>query len=126
MKKLSLYIFLVLIWCNVGFTQTYFKLVSVYDYEVALEKAKTDKEISDKLQIYFVGLSDGMAWTDDLHKRENKKRIYCLDDKTADIFIIMAIVNNYIKNKNFTVDEKQLYPIGLVVADAMKTEFPCN
>ena len=125
MKK-SLYLFLVLMWCNVGFTQTYFKLVSVYDYEVALEKAKTDKEISDGLQMYLIGLSDGMAWTDDLHKRENKKRIYCLGDKTADIFIIMAIVNNYIKNKNFTVDEKQLYPIGLVVADAMKTEFPCN
>ena len=68
MKKLSLYIFLGLMFCNVGFTQTYFKLVSVYDYEVALEKAKTDKEISGKLQTYFVGLSDGMAWTDDLHK----------------------------------------------------------
>ena len=124
MKKLSLYVFLVLMLCNVGLNaQTYFK---VYDYEVALEKAKTDKEISDGLQMYLIGLSDGMAWTDDLHKKEYKKRIYCLGDKTADIFIIMAIVNNYIKNKNFTVDEKQLYPIGLVVADAMKTEFPCN
>ena len=72
MKKLSLYIFLVLMWYNVGFTQTYLKLVSVYDYEVALEKAKTDKEISGKLQTYFVGLSDGMAWTDDLHRKKIK------------------------------------------------------
>ena len=48
------------------------KLVSVYDYEVALEKAKTDKEISGKLQTYFVGLSDGMAWTDDLHRKKIK------------------------------------------------------
>ena len=126
MKKLFLYIFFVLLFCNVVNAQTYFKLVSVYDYEVALEKAKTDKEISERLQIYFVGLADGMAWTDDLHKRENKKRIYCLGDKTADIFIIMAIVNNYIKNKNFTLAQKQIYPIGLLVADAMKTEFPCN
>ena len=84
------------------------------------------KEISDKLQIYFVGLSDGMAWTDDLHKRENKKRIYCLGDKTANIHVIMTIVNNHIKNKNFTLAQKQIYPIGLLVADAMKTEFPCN
>ena len=113
-------------WCNVGFTQTYFKLVSVYDYEVALEKAKTDKEISERLQIYFVGLADGMAWTDDLHKRENKKRIYCLGDKTANILVIMSIVNKHIKNKNFTLAQKQIYPIGLLVADAMKTEFPCN
>ena len=126
MKKLFLYIFLVLLWCNVGFTQTYFKLVSIYDYEVALEKAKTDKEISERLQIYFVGLADGMAWTDDLHKRENKKRIYCLGDKTANIHVIMTIVNNHIKNKNFTLAQKQIYPIGLLVADAMKTEFPCN
>ena len=67
-----------------------------------------------------------MAWTDDLHKRENKKRIYCLDDKIADIFIIMAIVNNHIKNKNFTFAQKQLYPICLIVVDVMKTEFLCN
>jgi len=67
-----------------------------------------------------------MAWTDDLHKREKKKRIYCLNDKIADIFIIMAIVNNHIKNKNFTLAQKQLYPIALIVADAMKTEFLCN
>ena len=126
MKKLFLYIFFVLLFCNVVNAQTYFKLVSVYDYEVALEKAKTDKEISERLQIYFVGLADGMAWTDDLHKRENKKRIYCLGDKTADIFIFMAIVNIHIKNKNFTLAQKQLYPIGLIAADAMKTEFPCN
>ena len=126
MKKLSLYIFLVLMWCNVGFTQTYFKLVSVYDYEVALEKAKTDREISDRLQMYLIGLSDGMAWTDDFHKKVNQKRIYCLGNKTADIFIMMAVVNNHIKNKNFTLAQKQLYPIGLLVADAMKTEFPCN
>ena len=127
MTKLTLYAFLILMVCNVGLNaQTYFKLTSVYDYEDALEKAKTDKEISEKLQMYFIGLSDGMAWTDDLHKKEYKKRIYCLGDKTANIFIIMAIVNNYIENKNFTLAEKQLYPIGLVVADAMKTEFPCN
>tara|TARA_B100002003_G_scaffold181118_1_gene169177 strand:+ start:187 stop:594 length:408 start_codon:yes stop_codon:yes gene_type:complete len=127
MKKLTLYALLILMVCNIGLNaQTYFKLASVYDYEDALEKAKTDKEISEKLQIYFIGLSDGMAWTDDLHKKEYKKRIYCLGDKTANILIIMAIVNNYIENKNFTVEEKQLYPIGLVVADAMKTEFPCN
>ena len=126
MKKLSLYIFLVLMWCNIGFTQTYFKLVSVYDYEVMLEKAKTDKEISDRLQAYLIGLSDGMAWTDDFHKEVNKKRIYCLGNKTADIFILMAVVNNHIKNKNYTDEQKKLYPIGLIVADAWKTEFSCN
>ena len=126
MKKLSIYVFLVLILCNVVYAQTYFKLFSIYDYEVALEKAKTDKEISERLQIYFVGLADGMAWTDDLHKRENKKRIYCLGNKTANILVIMSIVNNHIKNKNFTLAQKQIYPIGLLVADAMKTEFPCN
>jgi len=106
--------------------ETYFKLFSIYDYEIALEKAKTDKEISDRLQMYLIGLSDGMAWTDDFHERENKKRIYCLGGKTADIIIIMAIVNNHIKNKNFTLAQKQLYPIGLIVVDAMKTEFPCK
>ena len=127
MKKLTLYALLILIVCNIGLNaQTYFKLASVYDYEDALEKAKTDKEISEKLQMYLIGLSDGMAWTDDLHKRENKKRIYCLGDKTANILVIMSIVNNYIKNKNFTLAQKQIYPIGLLVADAMKTEFPCN
>ena len=126
MKKPFLYIFLVLMWCNFGFTQIVFKLVSVYDYEVMLAKAKTDKETSDKLQIYLIGLSDGMAWTDDLNKREHKKRIYCLGDKTADVFIMMAVVNNHIKNKNYTDDQKKLYPIGLIVADAFKTEFPCN
>ena len=89
-------------------------------------KAKTDKETSDKLQAYLIGLSDGMAWTDDFHKKINKKRIYCLGDKTADVFIMMAVVNDHIKNKNYTDDQKKLFPIGLIVADAFKTEFPCN
>ena len=62
MKKLfSLIMVLGLLWCNSGFAQTYVKLFSVYDYEVALEKAKTDKEISSDLKNYFNGLSDGMA-----------------------------------------------------------------
>jgi len=111
---------------NLKHILTIFKLVSVYDYEISLEKAKTDRATSERLQIYFTGLSDGMAWTDDLHKRENKKRIYCLGDKTADVSIIMTIVNNHIKNKNYTDDQKKLFPLGLIVADAMKTEFPCN
>ena len=125
-KKLLAIIVLGLVWCNIGFTQTYFKLVSVYDYEVMLEKAKTDKETSDKLQAYLIGLSDGMSWTDDFHKKEHKKRIYCLGDKTADVFIMMAVVNDHIKNKNYTDDQKKLFPIGLIVADAFKTKFPCS
>ena len=111
---------------NLEHIPTIFKLISVYDYEVMLEKAKTDKETSDKLQAYLIGLSDGMSWTDDFHKKINKKRIYCLGNKTPDVFIMMAVVNNHIKNKNYTDDQKKLFPIGLIVADAFKTEFPCN
>ena len=126
MKKLICIFVLGLLWGNSGFAQTYVKLFSVYDYEVALEKAKTDKEISSDLKNYFNGLSDGMAWTDDFHERENKKRIYCLGDKTANIVVIMSIVNKHIKKKNFTPSQKKLYPLALLAVDAMKTEFPCN
>ena len=113
MKKLSLYIFLGLLWCNVGFAE--------YTYKDYRQNPSEFKE-------YIHGLGDGIGWSITLQEKIGSK-FYC-QPRTLAIGTEEYIEMFETQAANFISklgrDEVDKINIGLILAHAHKNKFPCK
>ena len=89
---------------------------SIYQYELLRDEAKTSEGSKLIFNSYFRGIIDGMQWTDSI----------CLGDKFVPYDFFISSTNSYIEFRNFTLEEKKTYPIGLIIANLFKEGFPCK
>tara|TARA_Y100000996_G_C22096222_1_gene467866 strand:+ start:166 stop:507 length:342 start_codon:yes stop_codon:yes gene_type:complete len=113
MKKLSLYLFLVLIWSNYGFAE--------YKY-------KTYKENPSEFREYIHGLGDGMGWSITLQEEIGPK-FFCQPRDLAlsiDDYVEMFETQAAKYISHYSVKEVDEFPVGLIMAYAHQNTFPCN
>ena len=113
MKKISLYIFMIFIWCNVGFAE--------YTY-------KSYRQNPSAFEEYFHGLGDGMGWSITMQE-EIGPSFFCQPRNLAistkeyiEMFETQAL--EFIRQ--IGRDEVDKINLGLILAYAHKKKFPCN
>ncbi len=113
MKKLFLYIFLGLLWCNLGYAE--------YKY-------KSYRQNPSEFREYIHGLGDGMGWSITLQEKIGPK-FFCqprtLSIGTED-YIEMFETQAAKFISQFGRDVVDDINIGLILAHAHQNKFPCK
>jgi hypothetical protein len=114
MKKLSLYIFLVLIWCNVGYAKSLF-----------YEKYKNNPDNVNFIE-HLKSVESGMSWMQVYSKNE----VYC---KPSELLINEGNLSNAVKlgvkdleSRNFSNQEIDDFPVELIMLAGLKILFTCS
>ncbi len=113
MKKLSIYIFLVLMWCNVGYAE--------YTY-------KSYRQNPSEFTEYFHGLGDGIGWSITLQEKIGPK-FFCQPRNLAigtEEYIEMFETQAAKFITQFGRDEVDKMNLGLIMAYAHQIKFPCK
>ena len=101
-------------WCNTGFANS----LLYGDYKNNLNK----KYITDHLK----SVESGMSWM----QLKSEKPLYCppknlkINLDTLRDAIELGLENS--KNRNFSSEEIDNFPIELIMLDGLETIFPCN
>ena len=114
MKKLVLFIFLSLMWCNTGFANSLF----YGDYKNNLNK----KYITDHLK----SVESGMSWM----QVHSEKFTYCKPDKLLinkdNLRDAIKLGVKNLKSLNFSNQKIDSFPVELIMLIGLNTLFPCS
>ena len=78
---------------------------------------------SGEVEMFVVGISDGLEWANVSNLRKRAPQLYCLPEKlglTNDQ--IISILREYVKAN----PKEASLPVGLVLRSAMEETFPCK
>jgi hypothetical protein len=78
---------------------------------------------SEVLQIYVNGLWEGILWTDAKIGPTGQKQIYC---PPKGLVINGPDIKEILDAKARSVSSDDIYPVALVVLDALKAMYPCK
>ena len=114
MKKISLYIFLGLMFCNV-----------VYAKSLFYGEYKTSTDDKDYIE-HLKSVESGMSWM----QLMSKKSLYCppknLKINLDTLRDAIELGLESLKNRNFSSQEIDNFPIELIMLNGLETIFPCN
>ena len=115
MKKLSLYIFLVLMWCNIGYSKSLF-----------YNKYKNDPNNKDFIE-HIKSVESGMSWM----QVHTGKDVYCPPSKFKmnkhTLTDSIKLGEDHLKKDlNFSNQEVDGFPVELIMLSGLKILFPCN
>ena len=112
MKKIFIYIFVVLTWCNIGFAE--------YTY-------KSYRQNPSAFVEYFHGLGDGIGWSITMQEKIGPK-FFCQPRNLAistEEYIEMFETQAAEFITKFGRAEVDKMNLGLILSYAHKTKFPC-